>query len=81
MEDLKQSKYEVVTRTAENYAALLLEVQQYWNTEKRSLEVVDSQVVSDRHTKKVYYLAVVRPSRKACSLPDEVTVKPRRRWL
>lgn len=59
MERELEKKYEVITRQADSYATLLIEIQKYWEREERSLEVVDAQIFSDRYTKTSYYMAVL----------------------
>jgi len=53
-------EYEVIEITEGSYAALTMSVKKYWEREKRPLIVVDSHIVSDRFTKRVYYCAIVR---------------------
>lgn len=59
MENELEQKYEVITRMADSYAALLIAIQNLWQREKRDLKVVDSHIFSDRYTKQSYYVAVV----------------------
>lgn len=52
--------YKVVTISDETYAGLMLKVQDYWLALKQEVEVVDSQITSDRYSQRAYYLAVLK---------------------
>lgn len=52
--------YKVVTISDETYAGLMLKVQDYWLALNQEVEVVDSQITSDRYSQRAYYLAVLK---------------------
>jgi len=52
--------YEVIEIVENTYAGLFLRIKEHWKDEKREVVVVDSHISSDRHTNKVYYVAVIR---------------------
>ena len=67
--------YETIEIVEQSYAALFLSIKKHWENETRPLIVVDSQICSDRHTQKVYYIAVVREGM------EPVKIETRKSWL
>jgi len=55
----------------DNYAVLLIKVQHFYNGLDENAEILTSQFISDRYSKKAYYFAVFRVPYKKGYAPED----------
>lgn len=60
-----------ITLSDDNYAVLLLRVQKFYDGISEDAEILTSQFISDRYSKKAYYFAVLRMPYEKGHAPED----------